>query len=919
MSTAQLRRLPQLYTTETRDLPISDLQRRYLPMKIIFLTLLLVMFCTFRALPQERGQGSITGQVRDSASHQPLMDASVVLLQAKDSPAVATTFVDAKGSFRLTDLRAGSYQLVISYLGYQQTVRQVVIETPSLQVDLGLIDVRRTGLTLAAVEVVEQKSPMVVRKDTLEFDADYFKTRENALMEELLRKLPGIQIERDGTIKMNGVPVKRIMVNGKPLFDDDVTLITRNLSAAIIDKVQLFDDWSDRSELGGRTHEPKDQVINITIKEEAKNRFSGRAVAGYGTIDRFSVNGSLNRFTDKEHLSIIGAGNNDNGYQESNGGNMGGGSEGITRSWNGAANYSRFFSKKLQLNSSYVANSRQIDNERTSFRQNLLPDTTYYYEQRSKSTINTVNQELNLHMAYEPDTTQKFVAMAKLGRTDGRNLADNIFATLGGGKEPVNQGITRNSSTDQKFAFSSSLFYDKRFRKPGHVFRSDLTIDFGDNTQDGYLKSDNLFLQPNGEIDADTINQHNETNGSRRRIHGRLVYLVPLSKGYSLGLAYLFTHDHTATGKFAYDYNAEKGNYDRLNDSLSNQFENTTNVHWLYMQIKATKNKHDFDIGLNLQLNNIDNYNINENIKLQQCRFNIIPLASWAYALTESNSIGVSYEGEVRLPGVAELQPVIDNSNPLYIQQGNPALKPAYTHNIYGAYSTRNTATMRSMTASVGATIVNNKIINASWFDSLGRQISQPLNVNGSYNINASIANVFPLTKWRTFVNTNTSLLLSRDIGYMNNLSSSVNTVQVNQELSFNYTYKELIELRTMARAGYRGVRYLLQEGSNSHFMDYSLSLDGNVNLPLGISTGGSLYYILGTGRSAGYNPNIAMLSLQVSKTVLRKQGLIKIQGFDLLNQNRSLTMRVGENYIEEVRAKVLQRFFVVGFSWFIK
>lgn len=886
-------------------------------MKIIFFPLLLVMLCILNAFPQENGRGVISAHLRDFASQQPLSDASVVLLHAKDSGIVGSTFTDAKGAFRLAGLHEGRYLLTITFLGYEQINRPVTVNNS--QTDLGSIDIRRTGLTLAAVEVVQQRSPMVVRKDTVEFDADYFKTRENALMEELLRKLPGMQIERDGIIKMNGVPVKKIMVNGKPIFGDNITLITQNLSAAIIDKVQLFDDRSEGTELQGRRHEPKDQVINITIKEEAKNRFSGRAVAGYGTDDRFSVNGSLNRFTDKEHLSVIGSGNNDNGYQESNGGNMGSGGDGITRSWKGAANYSRFFDKKLQLNSSYVVESRQTNNERRSSRQNILPDTTYNFDQQSNSAANSVNQELNLHMAYEADTMQKFVAMAKLGRRDGRDYNENTFATLGGGKDPVNNGETRNSGVDETLTFSASVFYDKRFKKPGQVFRSDLNIDLGRNEQSGYLKSENLFVQNNGEIDADTINQHNETSGSRRRVHGRLVYLTPLSKGYSLGLAYIFTHDHTRTGKFAYDYNPGKGSYDRLNDSLSNQFENTTNVHWLYMRIQATKGKHDLEIGLNLQLNNMNNYNISSDNRLRLVRFNVIPQASWGYELAEGQYIGLSYRGEIRLPGVAELQPVIDNSNPLYIQQGNPELKPAYTHSIDGSYDRRNTATMRSMTARVGAAIASNKIINASWFDTLGRQVSQPLNVNGAYSINAGIANVFPLTKFRTFINTNTSMVLSRDVGYMNNTSSYVNSIQINQEISFNYTYKELIELTTNGQASYRGLRYSLQKNSNSHFMDYSLSLDCNVNLPLGLNTGGRLNYTAGTGRPAGYNPNIVMLSIQLSKSVLRKRGLVKVQGFDLLNQSRGLTMQVGENYIEQVQAKVLQQFFAVSFSWFVK
>jgi len=879
--------------------------------------ILVLMLCAFRAWPQAEQQGRVTGTVIDKDSRQPLAAASVALVREGDSVRVAFAYTSKAGDFSLHGPE-GHYRLSVTYLGYQPVFLEVAITSGRLM-DLGAITLQKAGLTLATVEIVQQK-PLVWKKDTLEFNAAYFKTRENALMEELLKKLPGIQVARDGTITVNGAKVEKLLINGRPFFGDDPTMATRNLAAAIIDKIQLIDQPAENAPFPGINDGKKGKVINLTIREDKRDRFLGQATVGYGTGSRFAVKGNLHRFTDVQQLSFLGNGNSINGYHEGGGPGLGAGGDGITRSWNGGVNYSRFPGKRLELNSSYYVRNSYTETQRSSARQNLLPGATYYYYQDALAALNNTQQDLHLRMAYKADSTQELVVMSRLSYATGSTRQENTYSTQGDQQQLVNSGGLRNTTTNRSPGFSTSVFYEKRFRKPGHNLRTDLTFEYNSNQQEGFNHSDNLFAQPGGGMIADTINQRTAISGRNRRVHYRLMYAVPAFKESSLQLAYIFTHQYTASGKFTYDYNTVKNAYDRLNDSLSNAFESRSNYHLIIASLRATKHKFDYDIGMNLLFTNMDNRNITAQNTLLRHWINILPRISLGYAFTEQKRLGISYSGQTTPPDVAQLWPVPDNSNPLYIRQGNPELQPAFIHNLHMGYHALNPATMRSLSARLSAAFINNKVVNANWFDTLGRQLSQPVNINGAYRLQAAVVNTFPLKKWQTFLDANTSLVLDRDISYMNGVKRPVRTWQASQELRLGYAHKDLFDCAVAANVQYNGVQYAMQGDNNMHYLNYIFSFNGSINLPGGLSIGGNLDYMRNTGRAAGYNQDAAMLNAFISKSLFRrKQGLVKLQAFDLLNQNVSISRQVGESYIEDVQAQVLQRFFLLSLSYFLK
>lgn len=264
------------------------------------------------ALTTQAQTGQIKGLLTDSSAAHPLPDATVALLNGRDSSLAATAFTDKKGAFSFSGVSLGNYRIYITFLGYKPIFKSVTLSAADPVLDMGTIQLKGKGLLLNEVEIIQEVPPITVKKDTLEFNAGSFKTRENAVVEDLLKKLPGVTVDKDGTITAQGETVKRVLVDGKPFFGDDPKLATKNLPTDIIDKIQLIDRKSDQAQFTGIDDGNTEKTINITIKKDKKQGFFGRASAGYGDNDRFAVNASLNSFRDNKQLSFLGSGNNVN-------------------------------------------------------------------------------------------------------------------------------------------------------------------------------------------------------------------------------------------------------------------------------------------------------------------------------------------------------------------------------------------------------------------------------------------------------------------------------------------------------------------------------------------------------------------------------------------------------------------------------
>lgn len=922
------------------------------------------IFCTilpFFVIQAQNHTGEVKGKLVDKEDKQPLSAATVTLQHLPDSVVAYTAFTDKSGSFHLKGIAGGKYRLLVTYLGYRSMGMAVEISAGDLRKDIGVLATTKRDLSLKEVEIIEAIPPVTIKKDTLEFHADAFKTRENAMVEELLKKLPGVQVEKDGTVKAQGETVKKVLVDGKTFFGNDPKIATRNLPANIVDKVQIIDKKSDQAEFTKIDDGQTEKAINLTIKPDKKKGYFGRASAGYGTDDRFSANLSLHRFREDQQLSFLGGGNNVNDlgftFQDAfsfsgmnrggglnassprgggsgnvmvkmGGGNGGGAmnigelsigssSEGLSRNWNAGINYSDNWAKNLRVSGSYFFNDTKTDIEKQTARQNILPDTTYYYNENNRALNNNTNHRANFRMEYDIDSMHSLIITPSLSYSKGEYQADNQYQSLDENKRLINNGHAQTSSSITSPEISTNLLFRKRFNKEGRTLSVNMNLQHNTATNDSRLYSINEYYQQNGGSFADTLNQQSRQESDKWTTGVKVTYTEPVFTDRYLELSYGYNRDYNTADKRTYDYNLGNAKYDQLNDSLSNAYKNSFVMQEAGISIRTQKLKYDYTLGLNMQFTDLNSHNITRDSTIQQRNVNFFPVASFNYSFSGGKRLRFMYQGNNRQPTLTELQPVPDNSDPLYIKQGNPDLQPEFSNNFNLQYQSFSRSSMRLFLASLNANFTSRKIVNANSTNQLGQQTSKPVNADGAYSINAFVVNTFPLKLENTAIHSNTSANYNRDISFINTVKNYTKNLTLTQRLSFNYAHKELFDISTGAQVNYNAARYTVQQNNNTNFFNYVFSIDGNLNLPKGFIIGSDLDYTVNTGRTEGYNQQVTMLNAFVSKSVFKKQqGVIKLSVFDILNQNVSIRRNVAENYIEDVETRVLQRYFLLSFTY---
>jgi len=874
-------------------------------------------------------QPQITGRLIDYSNKEPLPNAAVALLEVKDSTIAATVVADAKGTFSISGTKPGNYVLVVSYMGYQQLTRNVHVQDTSRLIALGTLVLKRKGLTLNEVEIVDVKPPITIKEDTVEYNAGSFKTRENALLEELLKKLPGIQVEKDGTIKANGETVKKVLVDGKPFFGDDPKMATRNLPADIVDKIQLIDRKSEQAQFTGIADGEIEKTLNFTIKPDRKKGVFGRATAGYGSDERFSVNASMNRFRQTQQLSVMGGGNNTNntGFSFSDGFNFGGGAKGgggtgntgLNRNWNGGINYSDNLAKGLRISGSYFMSDMQRDNERRSERENRhKPDSFSYVNSNSASLSNNRSHRLNARIEYDIDSFHSLIVTPNITYNSGDNFSESRNTTLNNNRDTVNNGRTINKATASSPNINGTALFRKKFAKKGRTFSTNLNFGANSNERESINQSQTSFLQRNGTYRSDTIDQKVIQDNSSKTLGVRMSYTEPVFIDRFLELNYGYSYNYNSSNRNTYDKG--KDAYDLLNDSLTNAFNNVYSNHQAGLSIMTQKLRYNYTLGVNLQFNNLSSENITKDSTLRQHTVNISPLAQMNYNFSKNRRMRLAYRGQTQQPTLEQLQPVPDNSNPLFVKLGNPDLKPSFNNNLSVNYNNFDPGSMRSFFASLTGTFTLNRIVNNTAINDQGIQTSRPVNVNGNYNVNAYMVNGFAINRRQeTSINTNTYAGLTRDVSFLNNQKNFTQNLNISQAASFNYRYKEVFDMAAGASVNYNSARFSNNKANNTNYFNYGLSLDFNLNLPGGIIIGGDVDYTANTGRTEGYNLQYTLANGFISKTLFKaKQGLVKFQVFDLFNQNVSVNRTVMDNYTEDSETKVLQRYFMVSFSYFL-
>jgi hypothetical protein len=939
----------------------------------IMYKIVLLFLCLSGATATAAAQSApavIRGTVCDSATAAPLEFATVAL-QTSDGRTAGYTATGADGRFEITNVATGNYILSVSFVGY--VARTQPVRVADKVIDMGTLRLQSDAVRLGEVRVSGVGNAMIIKKDTIEYNAASYRVTEGALLEELVKKLDGAEVDSDGKITVNGKEVTKVLLDGKTFFSDDPQIAMKNLPAAIVDRVQVIDRKSEQAQFTGIDDGNEETVLNLTVRPGMKNGWFGNASAGAGYKDRYQAGGLLSNIKDNRQLSLLASGNNTNnrgffdftgnmmqqgrGNSSSSsggggrgGGGGGGGSQGgmnmnvggtrmslggngITTSWLGGLNAYDELVGRLKTTGNYFYNGADTRLNRNSYRQNLFgSDSTSYYNQQTQSHSTTQGHRAAAELEWTIDPRNSIIFKPNINYGTGRFDEASQYVTLASGLDTVSDGASRSTGDNTSLAFTGDLLFRHKFRTAGRTFSANVVLGYSSNEIDGNNFSSTRVAGRPGR--TDDIDQQFHTDSRAYSANTRLSYTEPLGNNYFAEIAYGARISRNTSDKQTFDSDPA-GNYTHLDTAYSNHYRNLFVNQRAEVNIQRVHEKYNWTLGVQAQPAYLRSEREGAP-ELSRSTINFSPAGNFIYHFTDHQQLRASYRGTTNEPSITQLQPVPDNSNPLLERLGNPNLNPEFAHSLRLMYRSTNLETFHSIMASINASMTNNKIVNTTIYESAtGKQLIVPVNVSGVYALRASWMLTAPFRRGSPF-----SITLNTAMNYTENTSLSRTVTDLsaidlqpdalvagsdrNTTQSFSATktirlgYKgDRIDINLIGRAAYSRAWYSLDDRDQPTYWNNNIGGDFNLSLPADFSLASDLNYAFYIGYPEGYNRPACVWNAELSKLLFRqKQGTIKVRVFDLLNEGRGITHTTTDNYIEDISVNTLGRYVMVSFTY---
>lgn len=898
---------------------------------------------------------SIKGQVTDTLSSA-LPSTTVMLLNSKDSTLVNFGVSDLKGFFEIRNVNKGDYLLKVTFVGYASHLQRIVTSAEATTIDVGKIKMAPQTKELDAVVIQGEKNPVTVKKDTIEFNAGSFKTKTNANVEDLLKTMPGIEVETDGTVRAQGEQVQRVTVDGREFFGRDPKLATRNLPADAVDKVQVFDRKSDNAQFTGIDDGQREKTINLELKEDKRNAAFGNLMAGYGTNDRFQATGSINKFSKGQQLSFLGMGNNineqgfsigdfmsfsggaqsmmgggggsrtitigDNRGGSSGGGpaiNFGGRQSGIMTNYAGGINFNKDLNKDTKLTSSYFYNhlDRNISSEtnRLNFYENTNLNNTL--NQNGRSISNNENHRGTLMIDHNIDSANTLKVTANTSYTQSEQNARNESRTIRqSDNSTVNESQQQTFNEQVALALNTSALWRHRFAKKGRNVATNLTLGISSTESDGTLNNSNSIY---GDTPGEILQQQTNTQQTDNLALGASVsFTEPLGGRKYLEANYNVQTNKNDVVREVYDVD---GGAPEFNIPLSNQYTSNYVYNRPGLNFRMNRDKYSITAGASYQVTTLKGDVVsrdpNRSAIINNTFQNMLPAVHFNYDFSNFKHLRLDYETSMQEPTVRQLQPFEDNSDILNIYVGNPGLKPAYVHRVSANYTAFNPAKFINFFSFVNASYMMNAIVNSQFTDpTTFARTTRPVNVSSSKNLSLNFNGGFPIKKLNSRFNLGPTASFSESITVLNNLENNVTTQTVGGSVRYNFTYKEYIILDLSTNLSHQQTQYNFNTPDQEYFnQTYRGELNFNFLKKYAFNT--AFDYLIYTSTTTDFKQTIPFLNLSLSRFVLKNNaGEIKVGVNNLLDQSNSVTQNSGENFIQQQTMNNLGRYYMLSFTY---
>jgi hypothetical protein len=904
-------------------------------------TYLLALFITLAQICN--AQFSLQGKVADTSQALILEKASISISRAKDSILIRHSRAGSDGSFEIQNLPIGQYLLQITYPGYADFTD---ILNLTGHTNLGLVNMITRAVALE--NVIVRGSPIRMKGDTLVFMADSFKVREGDNVEALLKRLPGLQVNSRGEITAQGEEVKRVLVDGDEFFGDDPTLATRNIRADMIKEVQVFDRKSDQATFTGVDDGQTEKTINLKLKEEAKNGYFGKVGLGAGLPDNYKNEAMANVFKGKRKISGYGLMSNvdraglDWSAESNYGGNMSedvvfgdDGSvmifsgrdgfdngdnirnEGLPQAITGGMHFSdKWNENKNSVNASYRIRNVNTEGGSRTTTQFILPDTQFFNNEIAKFEAQRIQQRLHGQYDLQMDSMQSI--LIKVNGSHGRNQTEGNFETEA--LEPtgnlVNDGLRRITNDNTMLGFSTEALYKRKFTKRGRTLSINLTQNYGSTKGEGFLLNVNRFFKGGVVSGSDTTDQKKTDNLKNSGYSGKLSYTEGVGKKGILEWSYQYSLQANENERLSFD--KENGNYTKLNELFSNSFNFKSHTHNTGLGYRYNSKKLTAGAGGNVAFSDWEQIDLLRDTTQTINFVNFLGRANIFYKFKPQTSIRFNYNANTRNPTINQLQPLLDNENPLFIRVGNPNLKLSFNQSFNLYFNDYKTITGRSLYASINFSPVSNAFSTREFVDSVGRRVSQTINVNGNYFLTSYFGFNQRIGKKGLNISMNGGYNRSRNNNIVNTTKNENNNQSYNFSVGASNWEKETLEYSLRMNAGYNTITSSIRPDVVTNFWTLrpSFYLQSQIAKKWRFETDFNYEWRQKTD-VFDQNNNAALWNMSAKRKVSNKKDIwAGVSVNDILNQNIGFNRQITSNFVTEQSWLVVRQYWLVTFVW---
>ena len=884
---------------------------------------------------------TIKGNVLDSDGGG-LPGVAVQLVSIADSTRVGYVMTDADGSFKLENLKAADYNLLLTMTGMDDISKVVNIADSAETKDLGNMTMTENSVMLGEAVVTAVRAAVVAKQDTLEFNAGSFHTNPTASVEDLLKKLPGVEVGSDGSITSGGKTVTKILVDGKEFFAGDPKMASKNLPSNMVEKVQVVERKSETARLTGVDDGEDETVINLTVKKDMNNGWFGNISAGYGTDDRYQGSFNINWFKNGNQVSIVGGGNNINemGFTDQGRGRFRdfGGNNGINSTQQLGINFNVGNEDKFRIGGNVLYTHSDRDSRSRFDTQYLFPDSISYLRGGSKTRDrgHSIRAQFRMQWNITESDVLDFRPDFSLNLRRSELQDSSILRASMADADKVNSSYALRGNRGKDYNASGRLIYTHKFlSRPGRSFSAQFNYTFSNTRERTTTWNDiEYYLR---QDDSERLFQYLDSKQWSNSIEGRLTWTEPLgdpSRGNYLEVAYKASLRFNNADKLTYDVplsdeldpfltglpdykSVPEGS--ELSYDLSNRFRNRFSTQELQVGYKKTTSLYNLNAGITFSLSSSgseDLINPDRNIDTRWV-FNFAPYLRFRYKFSKTSSLSANYRARTSQPTLTQLQPVADVSDPLNIKVGNPDLKPTFTQNIGVHFNNYNTETQQSMFAVANASFALNNIVSRTLTDpETGVRTTTYANANGNWNVFGMFMLNQPLRnrKWRVMARFNGRY--ASNAGYIDGQFNRSGNLVLSPTAGMTFS-SDIFQMTVNPTYSFQMATSTLQLQKNRYTHSYGFDADASLYLPFGLEVSTDLSFAKSTGYSQGFDNTQWLWNAQLSYSVLKDKSLtLSVRAYDLLGQKKNVSRSVSANMITDNEYNDLSRYVMFGVTW---